>query len=280
MTAVDNVNDLIAPELIDMDAMNQRALDARLLELDGTPNKGNMGANALLGISLAAAKACANSLDMPLYQYIGGVNAHTLPVPMMNILNGGKHADSNVDLQEFMVMPVGAPSFSDALRMGAEVFHALRKVLKDRGLATGYGDEGGFAPNLESNEVAIQIIIEAIEQAGYKAGGEISIALDPAATELYQDGKYHLAGEGKVLTSAEMVDYYAKWVDKYPIISLEDGLAEDDWEGWKLLTEKIGGHVQIVGDDLFVTNTTRLAQGHQLSHRQLNPDKGETRSAP
>ncbi len=268
LTAVDNVNDRIAPELIDMDAMNQRALDARLLELDGTPNKGNMGANALLGISLAAAKACANALDTPLYQYIGGVNAHTLPVPMMNILNGGKHADSNVDLQEFMVMPVGAATFSEALRMGAEVFHALRKVLKGRGLSTGYGDEGGFAPNLESNEVAVQIIIEAIEQAGYKAGGDISIALDPAATELYKDGKYHLTGEGKVLTSAEMVDYYAKWVDKYPIISLEDGLAEDDWEGWKLLTDKIGGHVQIVGDDLFVTNTTRLARG--ISSRTAN----------
>ena len=261
LTAVDNVNDHIAPELVDMDALNQRALDARLLELDGTPNKGNMGANALLGVSLATAKACANALEMPLYQYIGGVNAHTLPVPMMNILNGGKHADSNVDLQEFMVMPVGASTFSDALRMGSEVFHALRKVLKGRGLSTGYGDEGGFAPNLESNEVAVQIIIEAIEQAGYKAGGDISIALDPAATEFYKDGKYHLAGEGKVLTSAEMVDFYAKWVDKYPIVSLEDGLAEDDWEGWKLLTEKIGGHVQIVGDDLFVTNTTLLAQG-------------------
>ncbi len=261
LTAVDNVNDKIAPEIADMDALDQRGVDARLIELDGTVNKESLGANAMLGVSLAVAKACANALDVPLYQYIGGVNAHILPVPMMNILNGGKHADSNVDIQEFMVMPIGASSFSEALRMGSEVFHALRKVLKGRGLGTGYGDEGGFAPNLESNEVAVQLIIEAIEQAGYKPGGEISIALDSAATELYKDGKYHLAGEGKVLSSAEMVDYYAKWVDKYPIISLEDGLSEDDWDGWKLLTEKIGGHVQIVGDDLFVTNTTRLSRG-------------------
>jgi len=261
LPGVENLNDRIAPELVDMDALNQRALDARLIELDDTHNKANMGANALLGISLAAAKACAIALEVPLYQYIGGVNAYTLPVPMLNILNGGKHADSNVDLQEFMVMPVGAQSFSDALRMGSEVFHALRKVLKGRGLSTGYGDEGGFAPSLESNEVAIQVIIEAIEQAGYKAGGEISIALDAAATELYKDGKYHLTGEGKVLTSGEMVDFYAKLVDKYPIISIEDGLSEDDWDGWKHLTDKIGGHVQIVGDDLFVTNTARLAQG-------------------
>ncbi len=268
LNAVENVNDRIAPELVDMDGLNQRAIDARLIELDGTPNKANLGANATLGVSLAVAKACANALEMPLYQYIGGVNGYTLPVPMMNILNGGKHADSNVDLQEFMVMPVGAPSFSDALRMGAEVFHALRKVLKGRGLSTGYGDEGGFAPNLESNEVAVQVIIEAIEQAGYKPGGEMYIALDAAATELYQDGAYHLTGEGKVLSSAEMVDYYAKWVDKYPIISLEDGMAEDDWDGWKLLTDKIGGHVQIVGDDLFVTNTTRLEKG--ISTRTAN----------
>src|SRR5262249_41765601 len=230
-------------------------------ELDGTPNKNNLGANAILGVSLAVAKAAANALSLPLYQYIGGVNAHVLPVPMMNILNGGAHADSNVDLQEFMIMPVGAPNFTEALQMGAEVFHALRKVLKGRGLSTGYGDEGGFAPNLGSNEEAVQVIIEAIEQAGYKAGGEISIALDPAATELFEGGKYHLKGEGKTLTSAEMVDYYAKWVDKYPIISLEDGRAEDDWEGWKQLTDRIGGHVQLVGDDLFVTNTARLSRG-------------------
>ncbi|HLK60715.1 MAG TPA: phosphopyruvate hydratase [Chthonomonadaceae bacterium] len=261
LTAVDNVNEKIGPEIIDMEATNQRALDLRLLDLDGTDNKSNLGANALLGVSLAVAKAAAAALGIPLYQYIGGVSAYTLPVPMLNILNGGKHADSNVDLQEFMVMPVGAPSFSDALRMGAEVFHALRKVLKGRGLSTGYGDEGGFAPNLPSNEEAIQIIIEAIEQAGFKAGGEISIALDCAATELYEQGKYNLKGEGRVMTGPEIVDYYAKWVDKYPIVSIEDACAEDDWETWKLLTERVGGHVQLVGDDLFVTNTSRLKRG-------------------
>jgi enolase len=261
LTAIDNVNDKIAHEIIGEDATEQRIIDTRMIEMDGTPNKANLGANAILAVSLAVAKAAAVGLELPLYKYIGGVNACTLPVPMMNILNGGKHADSNVDLQEFMVMPVGAESFSEALRMSSEVFHALRKVLKGRGLSTGYGDEGGFAPNLSSNEEAVQIIIEAIEQAGYKAGGEISIALDPAATELFEGGKYHLKGEGKTLTSVEMVDYYAKWVDKYPIVSLEDGLAEDDWDGWKLLTERIGGHVQLVGDDLFVTNTSRLERG-------------------
>ena len=261
LTAVDNVNDKIAPEIVDMDATNQRAIDMRMIELDGTENKANFGANAILGVSLAVARAAATGLGLPLYQYIGGVNAYTLPVPMMNILNGGKHADSNVDLQEFMVVPVGATRFSEALRMGSEVFHALRKVLKDRKLSTGYGDEGGFAPNLETNEAAIQIIIEAIEQAGYKAGGDISIALDCAATELYENGRYNLAGEGKILSGAEMVDQYAKWVDKYPIISIEDGCDEDDWDTWKLLTEKVGGHVQLVGDDLFVTNTERLKRG-------------------
>src|SRR5579871_4616660 len=247
LTAVDNVNDKIGPEIVDMDASNQRGVDARLLDLDSTPNKNNLGANALLGVSLAVAKAAAASLGLQLFQYIGGVNAHVLPVPMMNILNGGKHADSNVDLQEFMVMPVGAPSFSEALRMGTEVFHALRKVLKGRGLSTGYGDEGGFAPNLESNEMAIEVIIQAIVDAGYQAGGDIYIGLDPAATEFYEGGKYHLKGEGKVLTSAEMVEFYARWVDKYPILSIEDGLAEDDWDGWQLITEKVGGHVQLVG---------------------------------
>ena len=261
LTAVDNVNDKIAPEIQDMDATNQRAIDMRMIEIDNTENKANLGANAILGVSLAVARAAATGLGLPLYQYIGGVNAYTLPVPMMNILNGGKHADSNVDLQEFMVVPVGATRFSEALRMGSEVFHALRKVLKDRKLSTGYGDEGGFAPNLTTNEEAIQIIIEAIEQAGYKAGGDISIALDCAANELYEDGKYNLAGEGKILSGAEMVDQYAKWVDKYPIISIEDGCAEDDWDTWKLLTEKVGGHVQLVGDDLFVTNTERLKRG-------------------
>ncbi len=261
LTAVDNINDKIGPEIVDMVATNQRGIDMRLLDLDGTDNKSNLGANAILGVSLAVAKAAAESLNLPLYQYIGGVNAFTLPVPMMNILNGGAHADSNVDLQEFMVMPIGADSFSEALRMGSEVFHALRKVLKGRGLSTGYGDEGGFAPNLSSNEEALQIIIEAIEQAGYKPGGDIALALDCAATELYEDGKYNLKGEGRILTGAEMVDFYARWVDKYPIISIEDGCAEDDWDTWKLLTDRIGGHVQLVGDDLFVTNTTRLAQG-------------------
>ncbi len=261
LTAVDNVNDKIGPEIVDMDATNQRAIDMRMIEMDGTPNKEHFGANAILGVSLAVAKAASSALSLPLFQYIGGVNACTLPVPMMNILNGGKHADSNVDLQEFMVLPIGASSFSEALRMGTEVFHALRKVLQGRGLSTGYGDEGGFAPNLSSNEEAVQIIIEAIEQAGFKAGGDISIGLDPAGTELFEGGKYHLKGEGKVLTGIEMVEYYARWVDKYPIISIEDGLAEDDWDSWKAITEKIGGHVQLVGDDLFVTNTTRLKRG-------------------
>jgi enolase len=261
LTAVDNINDKIGPEIVDMLATNQRGIDMRLLDLDGTENKANLGANAILGVSLAVARAAAESLHLPLYQYIGGVNAYTLPVPMMNILNGGAHADSNVDLQEFMVMPIGAESFSEALRMGSEVFHALRKVLKGRGLATGYGDEGGFAPSLGSNEEAIQIIIEAIEQAGYKPGGDIALAIDCAATEFYEDGKYNLKGEGRILTGAEMVDFYARWVDKYPIISIEDACSEDDWDTWKLLTDRIGGHVQLVGDDLFVTNTTRLAKG-------------------
>jgi len=261
LTAVDNVNDKISPEIVDMDVTDQRSIDLRMIDIDGTDNKNNLGANAILGVSLAVAKAAANSLGLPLYQYIGGVNAHTLPVPMMNILNGGKHADTNVDLQEFMVMPVGAESFSEALRMGAEIFHALRKVLKGRGLSTGYGDEGGFAPSLSTNEEAIEVIIEAIAQAGFQAGEDVYIALDPAATEFFEDGKYHLKGEGKVLTGAEMVDYYARWVDKYPILSIEDACAEDDWDTWKLLTDRIGGHVQLVGDDLFVTNTARLERG-------------------
>jgi enolase len=261
LTAVDNVNDKISPEIVDMDATDQRSIDLRMIDMDGTDNKNNLGANAILGVSLAVAKAAANSLGLPLYQYIGGVNAYTLPVPMMNILNGGKHADSNVDLQEFMVRPVGAESFSEALRMGSEIFHALRKVLKGRDLSTGYGDEGGFAPNLSSNEEAIELIIEAIAQAGFQAGEDVYLALDCAATELFEDGKYHLKGEGKVLSGAEIVDYYARWVDKYPILSIEDGCSEDDWDTWKLLTDRIGGHVQLVGDDLFVTNTTRLERG-------------------
>jgi len=260
LTAVDNVNDKIGPEIVDMDAANQRSIDLRMIELDGTPNKANLGANAILGVSLAVARAAAEASGLQLYQYIGGVNACTLPV-LMNILNGGKHADSNVDLQEFMIMPVGASSFAEALRMGTQVFHALRTVLKGRGLSTGYGDEGGFAPNLSSNEEAVQVIIEAIEQAGFTPGGQIMIALDPAGTELYEDGKYNLKGEGRMLSGSEMVDYYAKWVDKYPILSIEDGLSEDDWDSWKLITDKIGGHVQLVGDDLFVTNTQRLERG-------------------
>jgi len=261
LMAVENVNDRIKDEIIDMDATDQIGIDRLMIDLDGTPNKSALGANAMLGVSLAVAKAAADSLGLPLYRYIGGVAACTLPVPMLNILNGGKHADSNVDLQEFMVMPVGAETFSEALRMGTEVFHSLKKVLKGRELNTGYGDEGGFAPNLRSNEEAIQIIVEAIEQAGYRPGEEIYIALDPAATELYEDGRYHLKGEGRTLTSEEMVEYWAGLVDRYPIISIEDGLAEDDWEGWRLLTERLGGHVQLVGDDLFVTNTERLARG-------------------
>ena len=261
LQAVENVNDKIGPEIIEMDVTDQRGIDLRMIELDGTENKADLGANAILGVSLAVAKAAAIALDIPLYQYIGGANAHQLPVPMMNILNGGQHADSNVDLQEFMVLPVGAETFADALRMGSEVFHSLRKVLKSRGLATGYGDEGGFAPNLESNEVALQIIIEAIEKAGYSPGEDIYLGLDCAATELYEDGKYNFAGEGKILTGEEIVDMYAKWVDKYPILSIEDGCSEDDWDTWKLLTDKIGSHVQLVGDDLFVTNTKRLERG-------------------
>lgn len=259
--AVANVNDRIAPEVIDRDAVDQVGLDQLLIQMDGTPNKSNLGANAMLGVSLAVAKAAADSLNLPLYRYLGGVSGRTLPVPMLNILNGGKHADSNVDFQEFLVMPVGAETFSEALRMGAEVFHALKKVLKGRGCSTSYGDEGGFAPDLPSNEEAIKVIIEAIEQAGFRPGEQIYIALDPAASEFYKDGKYVLAGEERELTSAEMVDYWSSLINRYPIISLEDGLAEDDWEGWELLTQKIGEHVQVVGDDIFVTNVERLGRG-------------------
>lgn len=261
LKAVANVNDVIATELIGMNIFDQVSIDKTMLDLDGTPNKGRLGANAILGVSLACAHAAANYLGLPLYQYVGGVNAKVLPVPMMNIINGGKHADNNVDLQEFMVMPVGAKSFSEALRMSSEVYHALKSYLKSKGYETAVGDEGGFAPNLKSNEEAIQVIIQAIEKAGYTPGKEIFIALDPASSELFQDGKYHLTGEGKVLTPAEMVDFYVDLVNKYPIISIEDGMAEEDWEGWKLMTEKLGGKIQLVGDDLFVTNTERLARG-------------------
>jgi enolase len=261
LKAVANVNDVIAPEIIGMDALDQIGIDQAMIELDGTPNKGKLGANAILGVSMAVAKAAAGALGMPLYQYLGGFNAKQLPVPMMNILNGGKHADNNVDIQEFMVMPVGAASFAEALRMCAEVYHNLKKVLKDLGLNTAIGDEGGFAPNLASNEQAIEVIIEAIKKAGYKPGEQICIALDVASSEIYKDGKYHLEGEGLVKTSAEMVEFYSKLVEKYPVISIEDGMSEDDWDGWKLLTEKLGNKIQLVGDDLFVTNVERLSRG-------------------
>lgn len=259
--AVDNVNEKIAPELIGFDVLDQVAIDQMMIELDGTENKGNLGANAILGVSMAVARAAADFLDIPLYQYLGGFNSKTLPVPMMNILNGGEHADNNVDIQEFMVMPVGAPTFKEALRMGAEIFHSLKSVLKAKGLNTAVGDEGGFAPNLSSNEEALSTIIEAIEKAGYKPGEEVMLAMDVASSELYEDGKYNFKGEGVVRTSAEMVDFYEELVNKYPIISIEDGLDENDWDGHKLLTERLGKRVQLVGDDLFVTNTKKLAQG-------------------
>lgn len=264
--AVDNVNNIIAEELIGMDALNQVEIDKLMIELDGTKNKGKLGANAILGASLAVAKAAAEQLGMPLYRYIGGTNGKTLPVPMMNILNGGAHADNTVDIQEFMVMPVGAESFREALRMCAEIFHNLKAVLKAKGYSTAVGDEGGFAPNLKTNEEAIEVILEAVQKAGYKPGEDVRIAIDAAATELYneEDGKYHFPGEGVVRTSEELVDYYVDLASKYPIISLEDGLAEDDWDGWKLLTEKLGERIQLVGDDLFVTNTERLAKGIEL----------------
>jgi enolase len=263
-TAVNNVNDVIADEIVGFDATDQRLVDRMLIELDGTPNKAKLGANAILGVSLATAYAASAALELPLYQYVGGCNAYTLPVPMMNIMNGGKHADNNVDLQEFMVMPVGAESFEEALRIGAEVYHGLKGVLKAKGLSTAVGDEGGFAPDLGSNEEAIQVIMEAIDAAGYEPGADVRIALDPAASSFFEGGKYVLAGEGRSLTSAEMVDYYATLVDKYPIVSIEDGLAEDDWDGFKLMTDKLGDRLQIVGDDLFVTNTERLAKGIEL----------------
>ena len=260
LKAVDNVNNIIAPELIGENAADQQAIDKLMLELDGTENKSKLGANAILGVSLACAKASALAFEMPLYRYLGGINAVTLPVPMMNVLNGGAHADNNVDFQEFMITPVGASSFTEAIRMGAEVFHNLKTVLKNKGMVTSVGDEGGFAPNLSSNEEALQVIIEAIEKAGYTTD-QVKICLDVASSEFYEDGKYNLAGEGKVLSREEMVDFLANWVDKYPIISIEDGMAEEDWEGWKMLTDRIGSHCQLVGDDLFVTNTKRLSKG-------------------
>ena len=261
--AVNNVNTIIAPELEGLDAFDQPGIDGLLLELDGTPNKGKLGANAILGVSMAVARAAANELGLPLFQYIGGVNAKQLPVPMMNILNGGEHADNSVDVQEFMILPVGAPSFKEGLRMGAEVFHSLKKVLSERGLACGVGDEGGFAPNLGSNREALELIVEAIKAAGYEPGKDVMLGLDVAASEMYNEEtkKYVLAGEGKELNAAEMVDLYEDWTTNFPIITIEDGLDEEDWAGWKVLTERLGKKVQLVGDDLFVTNTERLERG-------------------
>lgn len=260
--AVGNVTGEISKKVIGMDAGKQETLDKALIALDGTPNKGRLGANAILGVSMAAAKAVAVSRKLPLFRYLGGDDAKILPIPMMNIINGGSHADNNVDLQEFMVMPIGAPSFTEALRMGTEVFHSLKKILSSMGLSTAVGDEGGFAPDLKSNVEAVEVILKAIEKAGYKAGSQIAIALDPASSEFYKDGKYVLSAEASPnKTSEEMVEFYAAWASKYPIVSIEDGLAEDDWKGWKKLTEKLGGKVQLVGDDLFVTNTKRLDRG-------------------
>jgi len=261
LKAVDNIQKIIAPAIVGMSALKQEAIDQRMIELDGTPNKGKLGANAILGVSLAVAHAAANSKGMPLYRYLGGKDAHILPVPLMNILNGGKHAEDSVDLQEFMVVPAGVKSFAHALQIGSEVYHALKKVLKKRGANTSVGDEGGFAPRLATNREAVEVILVAIEAAGYKPGRECFIALDPASTEFYKNGKYVLAKEGVSYTSAEMVDYYSKLVSAYPIISIEDGMAEDDWEGWKLLNMKLGNKIQLVGDDLYTTNKERLSRG-------------------
>ncbi len=259
--AVENVNTIIAPEIIGMDAAEQEMLDRFMIELDKTANKSKLGANAILGVSMAAARAAADIYCLPLYQYIGGINARYLPMPMMNIVNGGAHATNSLDIQEFMIIPVGANTISEAVRMGAETFHSLKKLLKEKGLNTAVGDEGGFAPNLESNEAAIQFIMKAIELAGYTPGKDISLALDAAASEFYKDGQYHLASENKALSSGEMIDYYADLVAQYPILSIEDGLAEQDWENWALMTDRLGGSVQLVGDDIFVTNPDILAQG-------------------
>jgi enolase len=261
LKAVENVNEIIAPAVTDLDALDQVYIDRLLCELDGTPNKGKLGANAILGVSLAVATAAAEALGIPLYQYIGGIGARVLPVPMMNVLNGGKHADNNVDIQEFMIVPIGAPCLTEAVRYGAEVFHALKKILSEKGYATSVGDEGGFAPDLKSNREALEVIVAAIEKAGYVPGEDIALALDPAASEFMAGDKYKLEAEGKTLDSAGMVDFYEKLVDDFPILSIEDGLGEDDWDGWKLMTDRLGGRIQIVGDDLFVTNTARLARG-------------------
>lgn len=261
LQVVENVNAEIAPEIEGFDAFDQAGLDRLMIALDGTENKGRLGANAILGVSLATAKAVADSVGLPLYRYLGGSNAKELPVPMMNILNGGKHADNNVDIQEFMIMPVGAKNFREALQMGTEVYHSLKAVLKEKNLATSIGDEGGFAPNLESNADALRVIVDAIQRAGYVPGNDVGLALDVAATELYQDGVYHLTGEGLKKTSEEMIVYYEGLIAEFPIVSIEDGLAEEDWEGWGKLTERLGGKIQLVGDDLFVTNPQRLAKG-------------------
>jgi enolase len=261
LKAVANVNDLIAEAVTGLDAVDQTTLDEVMIELDGTSNKAKLGANAMLGVSLAAAKAAANAYGQPLYRYLGGVSARTLPVPMMNILNGGKHADNSTDMQEYMVLPVGASSFQEALRMGAEVYQGLKKVLHDRKLNTNVGDEGGFAPSLGSNREALEVIVAAIETAGYKPGIDIFLGMDPAATEFYSNGKYVLAREGRTLTSSEMIDLYEQWIGEYPIVTIEDGLAEDDWEGWSQLRQRLGNRIQLVGDDLFVTNTKRLQRG-------------------
>ena len=259
-TAVSNVNDIIAKELIGYNVFDQTTIDKKLIELDGTDNKGKLGANAILGVSLAVAKAAAKAYDMALYRYLGGINALTLPVPMMNIINGGAHADNNIDFQEFMIAPVGAESFSHAIEMGCNVFHTLKSVLKNKGMATSVGDEGGFAPNLNSNAEGIEVILEAIDKAGYNTN-QIKICLDVASSEFYEDGRYNLKGEGKSFDNKEMTDFLAEWVNKYPIISIEDGMAEQDWNGWEMLTKRVGSHCQLVGDDLFVTNTRRLADG-------------------
>ncbi len=259
--AVKNINEIIGPKILGMDASMQREIDTEILSLDGTENKEALGANALLGVSLAISKAAAADKNMPLYKYLGGVEANMLPVPLMNIINGGEHADNNVDLQEFMIAPAGAKSFKEALRTGAEIYHELKKVLHDLGLNTAVGDEGGFAPDLKSNSQAVEVIIEAISKAGYEPGKDVFIALDPASTEYFEDGKYNLKSENKSLSSEEMVEYFADWVEKYPIISIEDGMAEEDWQGWRLMTEQIGEKVQLVGDDLFVTNEKRLKKG-------------------
>ncbi|NIM18943.1 MAG: phosphopyruvate hydratase [Candidatus Latescibacteria bacterium] len=259
--AIENVITIIAPEIQDLDAVEQGYIDRIMIELDGTPNKSKLGANAILGVSLAVAKAAAEALELSLYQHIGGFASYTLPVPMMNVVNGGAHADNNVDLQEFMIMPVGAKNFSEAIRMGAETFHAMKSYLKDKGYSTAVGDEGGFAPDLKSNEEAIEVVLEGITRAHYKPGEDIAIALDPASSSFFKDGKYHLAAENKALSSDEMIAFYAKWVEQYPILSIEDGLAEDDWDGWENLTKELGKKVQLVGDDLFVTNVKRLRKG-------------------